>query len=1180
MSKSKYPNKIDTSVEIPTIRDNITEIGSDVLNSYKSAILAIEKTLGVNPQGSAGNTVSSRIGRSLDSSGNILESAITRAGLISGPITDNEVSESAAVSERKLNLDFPTQLLQDEISMLQADIESFEESLKELSSKLAVHLSPAALNSHQAVSIGVTGVDPEPSDIASLSLDSGTLQRSLEEIYNSHINYTGLSISSTNNSHYANQIYFDNTEIQDLTTSDDLQNVIEDLASLSGDGFRGSLLNLNSNGILRKGNIYDGYEGLELPNTIIKDETATYTKVEGSSRTTFNLTSNPVLEYDINIGDILILSGALNEEDNRQYSISSFNISSSNELISVETFGGPKNEDSLASSISIHSNKYSFYNPTSLLSTVRPRNDKTNTPDIQVSNPNSATIISKNINPEFITETENTFNIVIDGGSSVTIETYDSNVINQTLDSIVNKINEQSIENNYNFMAYKYRAANCYELALIHNIPNITSDLKNRTLSVDVGSVNDGTTYLGFENILQDVFEGTSGNSVFVNGQVKSIFGNIAAYSNSEIGLVNGSGKITLSSGTFISAGHREGDIIFIDGSSDPNDDGSYRISSTLEDSAEIDGSYKFQGNLNDNSIVYIIRCTAPIGEITFEEVASSTGSVLFDVFMDENLDIFYKKRIELSGDLVSGAFIGSLLDVSKDFIIKDDTAEIKVLADGTAYLIGPNGNIGPSKYVASPGIYKLFSADGLSFITIRVGSSSIPLSSISVSLFGFDEIPSGSLILSRGNFSNSLGRVLGYPSEPGIPLLIDKRVSGTINEYNISSSLVERYIEGPRNELRASGIIRGIEVSNVQVFSGYQTFDVSGGVAFVNGIRIEFPGRENLRINTENDFYVAIDPYGCIITGESVNNPDGYTVDNQGNLSPFYDLVVAHLASIESQEIYDLRLFIDRLDYKITKDIIISPEENFGHFSSIGDGVEYAKRFTDMFPEAGTPNIYIREGLFEVTSQINIDFDVKISGSGSSTIIQKSGSFASGTELISGNPSPLNAVFNIGDPSSASDGNFQNGVTIKDLSYRTSDSLTNVGSFINISKAQVVNALFKIENIIAQGPSTIAYNGGGDSDVIGEYFAIIGAADQGTYDPEIRTYANIIIKNCIMNSMGVEFGPCLLRGPSLHFYIIASENIALGCSPNEGDTSFEIFDTTQGPSTTEVIEVSNIVTV
>ena len=73
MPKSNYPNKLDTSVEIPVIRDNITEIGSDVLNSLRSAIFNIEKALGINPQGATGNTVAARLSNALDENGNILQ---------------------------------------------------------------------------------------------------------------------------------------------------------------------------------------------------------------------------------------------------------------------------------------------------------------------------------------------------------------------------------------------------------------------------------------------------------------------------------------------------------------------------------------------------------------------------------------------------------------------------------------------------------------------------------------------------------------------------------------------------------------------------------------------------------------------------------------------------------------------------------------------------------------------------------------------------------------------------------------------------------------------------------------------------------------------------------------------------------------------------------------------------
>ena len=36
--KSKYPNQIDTPSELPIVRDNITEITSDIVNSLRSEL--------------------------------------------------------------------------------------------------------------------------------------------------------------------------------------------------------------------------------------------------------------------------------------------------------------------------------------------------------------------------------------------------------------------------------------------------------------------------------------------------------------------------------------------------------------------------------------------------------------------------------------------------------------------------------------------------------------------------------------------------------------------------------------------------------------------------------------------------------------------------------------------------------------------------------------------------------------------------------------------------------------------------------------------------------------------------------------------------------------------------------------------------------------------------------------
>ena len=104
--KSNYPNKIDTQRELEIVKDNLTELRSSLFNSYRSAIIQIEKTLGVNPNGEVGLTVASRLNTSLDEAGNIKPEALDYLNLLSGPIEDFQVKDDAKIKESKLSLDF------------------------------------------------------------------------------------------------------------------------------------------------------------------------------------------------------------------------------------------------------------------------------------------------------------------------------------------------------------------------------------------------------------------------------------------------------------------------------------------------------------------------------------------------------------------------------------------------------------------------------------------------------------------------------------------------------------------------------------------------------------------------------------------------------------------------------------------------------------------------------------------------------------------------------------------------------------------------------------------------------------------------------------------------------------------------------------------------------------------
>jgi copper chaperone CopZ len=176
---------------------------------------------------------------------------------------------------------------------------------------------------------------------------------------------------------------------------------------------------------------------------------------------------------------------------------------------------------------------------------------------------------------------------------------------------------------------------------------------------------------------------------------------------------------------------------------------------------------------------------------------------------------------------------------------------------------------------------------------------------------------------------------------------------------------------------------------------------------------------------------------------------------------------VFINFSTSKAQIVFDLRLFIDRLDYKLLGDIIVSPIQNFGHFTNIYDAVEYSRRFTKMFPDIGTATILIKEGEYEVSTQCIIDFDLNIRGSGNDTIIRKSGNLALGIDPISGEPDPDNSIFYIGNKNQISSDRIQYGVTLENFTYETSSSLLDVGSAIIIGESALnTQEIFRIKDI------------------------------------------------------------------------------------------------------------------
>src|SRR5690606_28854978 len=118
---SNYPNSIDDDITLPPVYDNIVEVGADAIQAIRSAIIAIEEELGINPAGSM-SSIADRLDVSLNANGTIKPSAIAGLGLVVLPITNDQVSPTAEIDESKLNLTYTTQALYNLFANLDASV--------------------------------------------------------------------------------------------------------------------------------------------------------------------------------------------------------------------------------------------------------------------------------------------------------------------------------------------------------------------------------------------------------------------------------------------------------------------------------------------------------------------------------------------------------------------------------------------------------------------------------------------------------------------------------------------------------------------------------------------------------------------------------------------------------------------------------------------------------------------------------------------------------------------------------------------------------------------------------------------------------------------------------------------------------------------------------------------------
>ena len=1160
MPKSSYPNKIDSSIELPIVRNNVTEINSEIINSLRDAIIQIEKTLGINPNGSS--TLSERLLVSIDNNGELKKEAFDKAGVIYGPITNEVVSDFAAIEESKLKLTYPTVLLQSEFSLVKKELDNLILVLNEIEAKLSTHLLRTAVNVHNSDNISVNTISSGSSETAALSFSSGTLSDVLTDIFHGHIGFSGAT-SEQNNSHLASQIFFNNENVLNIITQNNLQGAVEELSLSNNNLLKTNIFNTNSNGICRQSKILDIVNGVD--GGLKLDSTSVSYSATTNGEQIINISTPIEPLFSLEKYDIVEITSSVTQTTNR-YLLLDFT-TSLGLITSITVLNGSNNDSDATSQVRILKNPYQISNINSYNTVVRPRYNRTNTPDIIVAHPSSATVTTNNFSAEKINLTKSNISFEVDG-VLVEIPVFNSSRGDtNSIDEIILNINEYCSDNKIPIFAYKIRSLSCYEIAISHVIPSWIDSSKNRTIIPRISSSNDCSEEFGIMDFINVEFYGSYGNSILINGSISGDPSTVKMYSSDDLSLVIGSNNIEFLALNPISEGIKIGNLCYIDGN------GLYRISSIDENSITLDDQGStFSIQISNTDKVFIIKNTISLEQFELSEIVGSNGSLILDLFMTDDFQFGAHIRAAIQDNLKSNLFSGIIYDISSGYSI-DSSDEINISVNGIVTVFdGSSTSSGDQVY--GSGDYIIRSPSGTGFYRMKTNGVLPLLTTLSITVNGYSELPMGLIHLSRCIYSTAFGNVIGE-DDIGVPSLIDRRPSGNVNEVIISPSVIEKYVSGPRGELRSDGVVSGLSYSFSDETATDCKVSINPGFYYNIGIRYKFNGVVDLPItHNGSDFFIGFDKDGCLRIGNTITDPI-----TSNSISPFFGERMTYLAYVipdlsGTLLINDLRKSISLIDKKINE-IIVSQDEDYGHFTSIKDAVAYA-RYYKMFNKVNSiPSILIKNGTYEIDETIILDFDISISGSGPSTILKPSNNLLSNSSseslLLSHYDSAMFLIGSSDIDSANQSSNFVYGVRISNLTctyhdnYSISlDSNFNILFLITqgISNSSDIK-LFKFDNITFDGSSSMSEstnNTPGSLDGTRQIIPICFGVASDSSGTIPSNYGNLMVNNCIYNYIGTGWS---LMGSIISFAgtynisnVVINNNIIRKASPSQNTVS------------------------
>jgi hypothetical protein len=963
---TRYPNGLDNDSTLPRVEDNLTEVGGEAINAVRDAALALERSIGIKPQGNT-TSLAERVNVSIDENGNLRPEALTL-----DPVVNSMVDPNAAIAESKLALAYSTSMLDGYIDTVASDVADLQINVDILYSKYTGHVT-GTTDRHNATTINLNPAlpiapGPTPTPATNVQDALGQLTDLLLSGTDPHLDAYGADRTVK---HKAAGISVNSASFTFIDQVTNTQAAFESIDTQHNAYAQRHMDTFHSNGVLkeiRSGNLYNGQQ------VVIANQDA-YCTVGSTVVWLGGLTGLGAL--GVSVGDIFVVDTG---SDAGVYQIRAIGPTTTGQTIGslpvlddgylsvFHVFG------STATLVNTH-----IYKPQSVSSESAPlacsvRHNNGIPDTISVLNPNAARVVSLGFNGAIING--DGYDISIQVGLpgpqtrtlTITNLNRDRTGLNQatpvTSESVAERINafvsDPGLANHFPISAFSIGD----ELAICHNLVGAEFTLK--VLDGFTGNYALGLDAYGAD-VVGKTIHGNQSNSYVVDGKELNTIRTALTTTATE----TAPGVFTLNGISSPDAyGIKPGSVMHVTGHNTVAANGSYTIQSVVGGQVGTGPLESISGTFN------VTFSDSQVSLADFGSVDLTRRQGIVQVAINAKTETVVHQRLAYDTTATGFGSAIELIDISETFPEGDYKLQYInpyfKITDTTTSLPGATVSIDPS----FTGRFKLYHPNNVDYVLVKVNSNI--LSQTTYMKVAPHLVYDEAMVLCNAHFNGTYT----------VTNLFDTRLIGNMAEDQIRNDFIEVFTQRPTGELRSNGVVRGFDIITSSTFvdpvTHMQALPLMGGIAYVGGVRVAVPTQKaliqsvsNLGVPLSGDRVVGINEFGSV---QAFNMPlgelltDGYEPSSAyGKILPLYRVTLT-AGVISSYS--DVRLFIEQLDNKLDLSVDTSEYNFAGNFKSLTGALEFASAYP------AKDKVLVRiVGRVDVSTPIVVPVGVSITG-------------------------------------------------------------------------------------------------------------------------------------------------------------------------------------------------------